>query len=164
MVFHILYGFLSLYLDERNVLYIFFHHFLIDENTIVSGSSDNSIKIWDVESGEVIKTLVGHSKLVSCIAIMNKDTIVSGSFDYTIKIWDVNMASAPLRTIKVHEQLRSKLCELYESDCIFDKFEVSRRRPAAPSAACSSTAGTRPGCARAACSCARAPSTWTPST
>lgn len=46
--------------------------------------------------------------------------------DYmTLKIWDVNMTSAPLRTIKVHEQLRSKLCELYESDCIFDKFECS---------------------------------------
>lgn len=46
--------------------------------------------------------------------------------DYmTLKIWDVNQTSAPLRTIKVHEQLRSKLCELYESDCIFDKFECS---------------------------------------
>jgi serine/threonine-protein phosphatase 2A regulatory subunit B len=46
--------------------------------------------------------------------------------DYmTLKIWDVNMASSPLRTIKVHEHLRSKLCELYESDCIFDKFECS---------------------------------------
>jgi serine/threonine-protein phosphatase 2A regulatory subunit B len=46
--------------------------------------------------------------------------------DYmTLKIWDVNMTSAPLRTIKVHEHLRSKLCELYESDCIFDKFECS---------------------------------------
>jgi len=46
--------------------------------------------------------------------------------DYmTLKIWDVHMASAPLRTIKVHEQLRSKLCDLYESDCIFDKFECS---------------------------------------
>ena len=43
----------------------------------------------------------------------------------TLKIWDVNMTSAPMRTIKVHEQLRSKLCELYESDCIFDKFECS---------------------------------------
>ena len=35
------------------------------------------------------------------------------------------MTSSPLKTIKVHEQLRSKLCELYESDCIFDKFECS---------------------------------------
>ena len=46
--------------------------------------------------------------------------------DYmTLKIWDLKMTSSPLRTIKVHEQLRSKLCELYESDCIFDKFECS---------------------------------------
>jgi len=46
--------------------------------------------------------------------------------DYmTLKIWDVNMSSHPMRTIKVHEHLRSKLCELYESDCIFDKFECS---------------------------------------
>lgn len=46
--------------------------------------------------------------------------------DYmTLKIWDVHMASTPVRTIKVHEHLRSRLCELYESDCIFDKFECS---------------------------------------
>lgn len=46
--------------------------------------------------------------------------------DYmTLKIWDVHKASSPIRTIKVHEHLRSKLCELYESDCIFDKFECS---------------------------------------
>mmetsp|Transcript_20501 Transcript_20501/g.44548 ORF Transcript_20501/g.44548 Transcript_20501/m.44548 type:complete len:451 (+) Transcript_20501:277-1629(+) len=44
--------------------------------------------------------------------------------DYmTLKIWDVNMEREPLRTINVHEHLRSKLCELYESDCIFDKFD-----------------------------------------
>jgi len=49
--------------------------------------------------------------------------------DYmTLKIWDVNMDSQPVRTIKVHEHLRSKLCELYESDCIFDKFECSWAR------------------------------------
>jgi serine/threonine-protein phosphatase 2A regulatory subunit B len=33
------------------------------------------------------------------------------------------MESKPVRTIPVHEYLRPKLCDLYESDCIFDKFE-----------------------------------------
>ncbi|KAL3916683.1 MAG: hypothetical protein SGPRY_006715, partial [Prymnesium sp.] len=48
------------------------------------------------------------------------------SRDYmTLKIWDVHMDSQPVRTIKVHEHLRSKLTELYDSDCIFDKFECS---------------------------------------
>lgn len=35
------------------------------------------------------------------------------------------MESRPLRVIPVHEHLRPRLMDLYESDCIFDKFEVS---------------------------------------
>lgn len=33
--------------------------------------------------------------------------------------------SRPLKTINVHDHLRSKLCDLYENDCIFDKFECT---------------------------------------
>ena len=46
--------------------------------------------------------------------------------DYlSVKVWDLNMDSKPVETYQVHEYLRSKLCALYESDCIFDKFEGS---------------------------------------
>jgi serine/threonine-protein phosphatase 2A regulatory subunit B len=31
----------------------------------------------------------------------------------------------PLQTINIHDHLRHKLCDLYESDCIFDKFECT---------------------------------------
>ena len=41
----------------------------------------------------------------------------------TLKLWDVNMESAPVAVYPLHEQLRSKLCDLYENDSIFDKFE-----------------------------------------
>ena len=44
--------------------------------------------------------------------------------DYlTVKLWDINMDSKPVAQFKVHEHLRSKLCDLYESDSIFDKFQ-----------------------------------------
>ncbi|XP_060771895.1 protein phosphatase 2, regulatory subunit B, gamma a isoform X2 [Neoarius graeffei] len=44
--------------------------------------------------------------------------------DYlTVKVWDLNMEKGPVETYQVHEYLRSKLCSLYENDCIFDKFE-----------------------------------------
>ncbi|KAJ7227737.1 WD40-repeat-containing domain protein [Mycena haematopus] len=44
--------------------------------------------------------------------------------DYlTLKLWDVRNESQPLRTIPVHDHLKSKLCDLYENDCIFDKWE-----------------------------------------
>lgn len=44
--------------------------------------------------------------------------------DYlTVKVWDVNMENKPMEVYNVHDYLRSKLCSLYENDCIFDKFE-----------------------------------------
>ena len=33
------------------------------------------------------------------------------------------MESKPVKTIPIHDHLRGKLCDLYENDCIFDKFE-----------------------------------------
>ncbi|KAK6201097.1 protein phosphatase PP2A regulatory subunit B [Scheffersomyces amazonensis] len=47
------------------------------------------------------------------------------SRDYmTIKIWDLAMENKPIKTINVHEHLRERLCDTYENDAIFDKFEV----------------------------------------
>ncbi|ODQ66945.1 protein phosphatase 2A regulatory subunit PR55 [Nadsonia fulvescens var. elongata DSM 6958] len=47
------------------------------------------------------------------------------SRDYmTVKIWDVNMEREPVKTINIHEQLRERLCDTYENDAIFDKFEA----------------------------------------
>lgn len=47
------------------------------------------------------------------------------SRDYlTVKIWDINMERQPIKTIPIHEHLRPRLCDTYENDSIFDKFEV----------------------------------------
>eukprot|EP00941_MAST-03F_sp_MAST-3F-sp1_P001675 g1675.t1 len=48
------------------------------------------------------------------------------SRDYlSLKIWDLAMESRPVRTVNINEHLRPKLCDLYENDCIFDKFEFA---------------------------------------
>lgn len=41
------------------------------------------------------------------------------------QVWDIAMEARPVRTIPVHEYLRGRLVDLYESDCIFDKFQVA---------------------------------------
>uniref|UniRef100_A0A7S0ZFF0 Serine/threonine-protein phosphatase 2A 55 kDa regulatory subunit B n=1 Tax=Timspurckia oligopyrenoides TaxID=708627 RepID=A0A7S0ZFF0_9RHOD len=44
--------------------------------------------------------------------------------DYmTLRLWDVNMERTPVLVIPVHEHLRARLSDLYENDCIFDKFQ-----------------------------------------
>jgi len=46
--------------------------------------------------------------------------------DYlTLKIWDSRNESSPLKVIQFQDNLIPKLCELYESNHIFDKFECS---------------------------------------
>ncbi|KAG8505827.1 Serine/threonine-protein phosphatase 2A 55 kDa regulatory subunit B gamma isoform, partial [Galemys pyrenaicus] len=46
--------------------------------------------------------------------------------DYlTAKVWDLNMEARPVETYQVHDYLQSRLCSLYENDCIFDKFECA---------------------------------------
>lgn len=46
------------------------------------------------------------------------------SRDYmTLKLWDINKENSPVATFQVHEHLRARLCDLYENDSIFDKFD-----------------------------------------
>ncbi|XP_014501250.1 serine/threonine protein phosphatase 2A 55 kDa regulatory subunit B beta isoform isoform X2 [Vigna radiata var. radiata] len=40
-----------------------------------------------------------------------------------MKLWDMRKESSPVAIFKIHEHLRPKLPELYNNDCIFDKFE-----------------------------------------
>ena len=60
---------------------------ILDNDKIVSGSHDKTIKIWNSNTGECIKTLTGHTSFVNSVCILNNDKIVSGSHDKTIKIW-----------------------------------------------------------------------------
>jgi serine/threonine-protein phosphatase 2A regulatory subunit B len=44
--------------------------------------------------------------------------------DYmTLKLWDVRMETKPIVTHAVHDPLKDRFCDLYENDCIFDKFD-----------------------------------------
>ena len=60
-----------------------------DGNTIASGSSDKTIRLWDVASGNTIRTLTGHTTNVYSVAFSpDGNKIASGSSDKTIWLWD----------------------------------------------------------------------------
>ncbi|KAL7933498.1 WD40-repeat-containing domain protein [Trichoderma chlorosporum] len=64
--------------------------FSADHQHIVSGSTDKTIKIWDIATGACIQTLDGHTGSVNSVAFLpDSRQIVSGSSDKTIKIWDI---------------------------------------------------------------------------
>jgi WD40 repeat protein len=60
-----------------------------DGSQIVSGSSDNNLRIWDAVSGAHLNTLEGHFDSVLSVAFSPDGThIVSGSNDKTLRVWD----------------------------------------------------------------------------
>ncbi|KAI3662256.1 hypothetical protein MP638_001453 [Amoeboaphelidium occidentale] len=58
-------------------------------NTLISGSADNTIMLWNPVSDQRIMTLVGHKDTVSCLAVID-NALYSGSWDRTIIKWNVN--------------------------------------------------------------------------
>ncbi|KAF8834635.1 WD40 repeat-like protein [Paxillus ammoniavirescens] len=62
--------------------------FCLDEDKLVTGSSDNTVRVWNRRTGAV-EVLRGHSRSVRDID-MSPDgkMIVSGSQDETVRIWD----------------------------------------------------------------------------
>ncbi|WP_417328308.1 metallophosphoesterase, partial [Halarcobacter sp.] len=61
----------------------------IDEKTIVSGSYDETIRVWDIEKKEQIAVFEGHQSSVTSLIKIDERTIASGSYDNTIRVWDI---------------------------------------------------------------------------
>lgn len=54
------------------------------DDLIVSGSTDRTIRVWDIATGTCLHTLYGHTSTVRCLAL-HGDIIVSGSRDATVR-------------------------------------------------------------------------------
>ena len=61
-----------------------------DGRLLASASSDWTVKLWDVETGDLKQTLTGHQFTVTAVAFSpDGKTLVSGDGDYIVKFWDV---------------------------------------------------------------------------
>ncbi|MEL6398880.1 MAG: serine/threonine-protein kinase [Cyanobacteria bacterium J06607_6] len=70
--------------------------------TLVSGSLDDSIKIWNLQTGKVSATLQGHPRGVNDLCISTKgQVLVSCGDDDTVKVWNL-VAGRLIHTLEGH--------------------------------------------------------------
>ena len=66
---------------------------LVSPNRLISwasewGSHDHSPRLWDLQSGELLKIYLGHTRDISNMMLLPDGRVLSSAFDRTIRIWD----------------------------------------------------------------------------
>ncbi|MBN2514354.1 MAG: protein kinase [Sedimentisphaerales bacterium] len=84
--------------------------FRLDAERIASGGDDNTVKIWDAKSGQLIRTMYGHQKEVESVCFSpDGKRIVSGSLDTQIILWDAD-SGLEVHTLRAHKNEVLSVC------------------------------------------------------
>ncbi|KIK44104.1 hypothetical protein CY34DRAFT_35311, partial [Suillus luteus UH-Slu-Lm8-n1] len=79
-----------------------------DGKKVASGSFNGAVKLWNINTGKVIKTWTGHSKEVRAVSWSpDGGRVVSGSYDGTFRVWNVESGKTILGPIEVGEDVRA---------------------------------------------------------
>ncbi|MCV6637831.1 hypothetical protein [Candidatus Albibeggiatoa sp. nov. NOAA] len=78
---------------------VFALQFSSDNRYLISGSQDNDIIVWDVESGKPLQTLESHEATVSNL-ILEDRTLWSSSIDGQVKRWQIDLPYNLVETCK----------------------------------------------------------------
>jgi WD40 repeat protein len=67
--------------------------FSSDSRFLVSGSYDNTIRVWDMVGSSPVRVLEGHTDYVMDLSLLDDRVLASGSYDNTIRMWDLSSPS-----------------------------------------------------------------------
>lgn len=106
-----------------------------DNNRIISGSDDGSLRVWSVETGDCVFSLFGHTGGVWA-ADVEGAVLVSGSTDRTLRVWNLTNGRVEA-TLHGHSStvrclaLRNGICVSGSRDCTLRMWQVQITEPGA---------------------------------
>lgn len=75
---------------------------ILSNNCLVSGSDDNTIKLWDTTNGKCLNTIIlDKGSSTFCLRKLSDEHFASGHDDGSIKIWDIKSGNC-ITTLKKH--------------------------------------------------------------
>ena len=77
----------------------------LTDRYLATGSHDSTAKLWDVESGKVVRTFKGHTSSLNSVSLTDK-YLATGGNDSTAILWDLKSGKV-LRTVKHDWQVTS---------------------------------------------------------
>ncbi|KAG2743303.1 WD40 repeat-like protein [Suillus brevipes Sb2] len=77
-----------------------------DRRRMVTGSDDKTLRIWDLETGVVLKKMEGHSSEVRALAVSRDDQIIASADEHGKTIaWHGENGESLTKPIKAHSNL-----------------------------------------------------------
>ena len=74
-----------------------------DGRWLASVSWDKTLKIWDLNSGNLKDSLTAHQQEILAVTFLDSDYLVTGSFDQEIKLWSLHPQETPQSPLKLQE-------------------------------------------------------------
>ena len=60
-----------------------------DVSSVISGSEDTTLRVWNIESGSCLHILGGHEGMITCL-VSHGDHVSSGNDDQCVRVWNIS--------------------------------------------------------------------------
>lgn len=74
-----------------------------DDNVLITGSYDSTAKVWDIETGQELRTLTGHTSGIRCLQF-DDQSLMTGGLDGTLRLWDWRTGQCKRTFERAHSQ------------------------------------------------------------
>ncbi|MBA2307079.1 hypothetical protein H0W26_03020 [Candidatus Dependentiae bacterium] len=79
---------------------------------VLTGSHDNTARLWDVKTGKLLKVLEGHTHRVISVAYSPKgDKLLTGSYDETARLWSLD--TLPCNWLEIQRETAFQLFMIF---------------------------------------------------